>query len=143
MAAYGISYGIVNGKTIKKREVVSKFMEAEGFTIRKLKEGTQYWFKVQAIYEEFAGPWSEKAEGTTGKPQPPVNFKVEKNTLGTKWFVDVSWENNPLNDEKKLNIEEYRVKCWDSNNPTNKYEKTFSSLLWIMYHSVYLSIDKV
>ncbi len=65
MAAYGISYGIVNGKTLKKREVVPKFMEAEGFTIRKLKEGTRYWFKVQAIYEEFAGPWSEKIEGTT------------------------------------------------------------------------------
>ncbi len=102
-------------------------MEAEGFTIRKLKEGTQYWFKVQAIYEEFAGPWSEKAEGTTGKPQPPVNFDVKKNTAGKKWYVDVSWKNDPLNDEKKLNIEEYRVKCWDSNNPTNKYEKTFSS----------------
>ncbi len=102
-------------------------MEAEGFTIRKLEEGTRYWFKVQAIYEEFSGPWSEKAEGTTGKPQPPVDFKVKKNTLGTKWFVDVSWENDPLNDEKELNIEEYRVKCWDSNNPTNKYEKTFSS----------------
>ncbi len=127
MAAYGISYGIVDGKTIKKREVVPKFMEAEGFTIRKLKEGTQYWFKVQAIYEEFAGPWSEKAEGTTGKPQPPVNFTVEKNTKAAKWFVNVSWENNPLNDERKLNIEEYRVKCWDSNNPKNKYEKTFSS----------------
>ncbi len=127
VAAYGISYGIVNGKTIKKREVVPKFMEAEGFTIRKLKEGTQYWFKVQAIYEEFAGPWSEKAEGTTGKPQPPVNFTVEKNTKAAKWFVNVSWENNPLNDERKLNIEEYRVKCWDSNNPKNKYEKTFSS----------------
>ncbi len=136
VAAYGISYGIVDGKTLNKREVVPKFMEAEGFTIRKLKEGTQYWFKVQAIYEEFAGPWSEKVEGTTGKPQPPVNFKVKKNTEKTKWFVDVSWENDPLNDERKLNIEEYRVKCWDSNNPTNKYEKTFSSLLWIMYHSV-------
>ncbi len=127
VAAYGISYGIVDGKTLNKREVVPKFMEAEGFTIRKLKEGTQYWFKVQAIYEEFAGPWSEKVEGTTGKPQPPVNFKVDKNTLGTKWFVDVSWENNPLNDERKLNIEEYRVKCWDSNNPTSKYEKTFTA----------------
>ncbi len=127
VAAYGISYGIVDGKTLNKREVVPKFMEKEGFTIRKLKEGTQYWFKVQAIYEEFAGPWSEKAEGTTGKPEPPVDFKVDKNTLGTKWFVDVSWENNPLNDERKLNIEEYRVKCWDSNNPTSKYEKTFSA----------------
>ncbi len=127
VAAYGISYGIVDGKTLNKREVVPKFMEAEGFTIRKLKEGTQYWFKVQAIYEEFAGPWSEKVEGTTGKPQPPVNFKVDKNTLGTKWFVDVSWENNPLNDERKLNIEEYRVRCWDSNNPTSKYEKTFTA----------------
>ncbi len=127
MAAYGISYGIVDGKTLNKREVVPKFMEAEGFTIRKLKEGTQYWFKVQAIYEEFAGPWSEKVEGTTGKPQPPVNFKVDKNTKAAKWFVNVSWENNPLNDERKLNIEEYRVKCWDSNNPTSKYEKTFSS----------------
>ncbi len=127
VAAYGISYGIVDGKTLNKREVVPKFMEAEGFTIRKLKEGTQYWFKVQAIYEEFTGPWSEKAEGTTGKPQPPVNFKVKKNTEKTKWYIDVSWENNPLNDERKLNIEEYRVKCWDSNNPTNKYEKTFSS----------------
>ncbi len=127
MAAYGISYGIVNGKTLKKREVVPKFMEAEGFTIRKLKEGTQYWFKVQAIYEEFAGPWSEKVEGTTGKPQPPVNFKVEKNTKKAKWFVDVSWENNPLNDERKLNIEEYRVKCWDSNNPKSKFDKTFSA----------------
>ncbi len=127
VAAYGISYGIVDGKTLNKREVVPKFMEAEGFTIRKLKEGTQYWFKVQAIYEEFAGPWSEKVEGTTGKPQPPVNFKVDKNTLGTKWFVDVSWENNPLNDERKLNIEEYRVKCWDSNNPTSKFDKTFTA----------------
>ncbi len=127
VAAYGISYGIVNGKTLKKREVVPKFMEAEGFTIRKLKEGTQYWFKVQAIYEEFAGPWSEKVEGTTGKPQPPVNFKVEKNTKKAKWFVDVSWENNPLNDERKLNIEEYRVKCWDSNNPKSKFDKTFSA----------------
>ncbi len=126
MAAYGISYGIVDGKTLNKREVVPKFMEAEGFTIRKLKEGTQYWFKVQAIYEEFAGPWSEKVEGTTGKPQPPVNFKVDKNTKAAKWFVNVSWENNPLNDERKLNIEEYRVKCWDSNNPTDKYDKTFS-----------------
>ncbi len=102
-------------------------MEAEGFTIRKLEEGIQYWFKVQAIYEEFAGPWSEKAEGTTGKPQPPVNFKVEKNTGEAKWFVDVSWENDPLNDERKLNIEEYRVKCWDSNNPTSKFDKTFSA----------------
>ncbi len=102
-------------------------MEAEGFTIRKLKEGTRYWFKVQAIYEEFAGPWSEKIEGTTGKPQPPVNFKVKKNTGEAKWFVNVSWENNPLNDERKLNIEEYRVKCWDSNNPTSKYEKTFTA----------------
>ena len=127
VAAYGISYGIVNGKTLKKREVVPKFMEAEGFTIRKLEEGIQYWFKVQAIYEEFSGPWSEKAEGTTGKPQPPVDFDVKKNTAGTKWYVDVSWKNDPLNDEKKLNIEEYRVKCWDSGNPTNKYEKTFSS----------------
>ncbi len=127
MAAYGISYGIVDGKTLNKREVVPKFMEAEGFTIRKLKEGTQYWFKVQAIYEEFAGPWSEKVEGTTGKPQPPVNFTVDKNTKAAKWFVNVSWENNPLNDERKLNIEEYRVKCWDSNNPTSKYEKTFTA----------------
>ncbi len=126
VAAYGISYGIVDGKTLNKREVVPKFMEAEGFTIRKLKEGTQYWFKVQAIYEEFPGPWSEKVEGTTGKPQPPVNFKVDKNTKAAKWFVNVSWENNPLNDERKLNIEEYRVKCWDSNNPTDKYDKTFS-----------------
>ncbi len=82
---------------------------------------------MRAFYEEFAGPWSEKIEGTTGKPQPPVNFKVEKNTEKAKWFVNVSWENDPLNDEKKLNIEEYRVKCWDSNNPTNKYEKTFSA----------------
>ncbi len=49
VAAYGISYGIVDGKTLNKREVVPKFMEAEGFTIRKLKEGTRYWFKVQAI----------------------------------------------------------------------------------------------
>ncbi len=127
VAAYGISYGIVDGKTLNKREVVPKFMEAEGFTIRKLKEGTQYWFKVQAIYEEFAGPWSEKVEGTTGKPQPPVNFTVDKNTKAAKWFVNVSWENNPLNDERKLNIEEYRVKCWDSNNPTSKYEKTFTA----------------
>ncbi len=127
VAAYGISYGIVDGKTLNKREVVPKFMEAEGFTIRKLKEGTQYWFKVQAIYEEFTGPWSEKIEGTTGKPKPPVDFKVKKNTLGTKWFVDVSWENNPLNDERKLNIEEYRVKCWDSNNPTSKFDKTFTA----------------
>ncbi len=127
MAAYGISYGIVDGKTLNKREVVPKFMEAEGFTIRKLKEGTQYWFKVQAIYEEFPGPWSEKVEGTTGKPQPPVNFKVKKNTGEAKWFVNVSWENNPLNDERKLNIEEYRVKCWDSNNPTSKFDKTFSA----------------
>ncbi len=127
MAAYGISYGIVDGKTLNKREVVPKFMEAEGFTIRKLKEGTQYWFKVQAIYEEFAGPWSEKVEGTTGKPQPPVNFKVKKNTGEAKWFVNVSWENNPLNDERKLNIEEYRVKCWDSNNPTSKFDKTFTA----------------
>ncbi len=127
VAAYGISYGIVDGKTLNKREVVPKFMEAEGFTIRKLKEGTQYWFKVQAIYEEFPGPWSEKVEGTTGKPQPPVNFKVKKNTGEAKWFVNVSWENNPLNDERKLNIEEYRVKCWDSNNPTSKFDKTFSA----------------
>ncbi len=127
VAAYGISYGIVDGKTLNKREVVPKFMEAEGFTIRKLKEGTQYWFKVQAIYEEFVGPWSEKVEGTTGKPQPPVSFKVEKNTGEAKWFVNVSWENNPLNDERKLNIEEYRVKCWDSNNPTSKFDKTFSA----------------
>ncbi len=102
-------------------------MEAEGFTIRKLEEGTRYWFKVQAIYEEFSGPWSEKAEGTTGKPEPPVDFKVNKNTLGKKWYVDVSWENDPLNDEKKLNIEEYRVKCWDSNNPKDKFDKTFTA----------------
>ncbi len=143
VAAYGISYGIVDGKTLNKREVVPKFMEAEGFTIRKLKEGTQYWFKVQAIYEEFAGPWSEKVEGTTGKPQPPVNFTVDKNTLGAKWFVDVSWENNPLNDERKLNIEEYRVKCWDSNNPKNKYEKTFSSPTSISTQGVLETSGKV
>ncbi len=143
VAAYGISYGIVDGKTLNKREVVPKFMEAEGFTIRKLKEGTQYWFKVQAIYEEFAGPWSEKVEGTTGKPQPPVNFKVDKNTKAAKWFVNVSWENNPLNDERKLNIEEYRVKCWDSNNPTNKYDKTFSSPTKVSTQGVLETTGKV
>ncbi len=143
VAAYGISYGIVDGKTLNKREVVPKFMEAEGFTIRKLKEGTQYWFKVQAIYEEFPGPWSEKVEGTTGKPQPPVDFTVKKNTEAAKWFVDVSWENNPLNDERKLNIEEYRVKCWDSNNPTNKYDKTFSAPTQVSTKGVLETTGKV
>ncbi len=78
VAAYGISYGIVDGKTINKRKAVPKFM-AEGLIIRKLKEGTQYWFKVQAIYEEFPGPWSEKAEGTTGAiTKPAVSKRSER-----------------------------------------------------------------
>ncbi len=111
IAAYGISYGIVNGKTLKKREVVPKFMEAEGFTIRKLEEGIQYWFKVQAIYEEFSGPWSEKAEGTTGQPEPPTDFKIIKQpTKDGKRSLELRWKKNEVNEDLEIRYS-YKVKC--------------------------------
>ncbi len=86
-------------------------MEAEGFTIRKLEEGIQYWFKVQAIYEEFSGPWSEKAEGTTGQPEPPTDFKIiKKPTKDGKRSLELRWKKNEVNEDLEIRYS-YKVKC--------------------------------
>ncbi len=86
-------------------------MEAEGFTIRKLEEGIQYWFKVQAIYEEFSGPWSEKAEGTTGQPEPPTDFKIIKQpTKDGKRSLELRWKKNEVNEDLEIRYS-YKVKC--------------------------------
>ncbi len=86
-------------------------MEAEGFTIRKLEEGIQYWFKVQAIYEEFSGPWSEKAEGTTGQPEPPTDFKIiKKPTKDGKRSLALRWKKNEVNEDLEIRYS-YKVKC--------------------------------
>ncbi len=120
IAAYGISYGMVNGNTIKERMIVSKYMQENGYTIRKLEEGTRYWLKIQAIYDEFSGPWSEKIEGITGHPQPPVNFTITKNTQEMQWYLELEWVENPLN--KDLTIKEYTLRCWDTEDIKKHYE---------------------
>ncbi len=114
---YRISYENVARKKTAERLVGTSVVDG-GFELAGLAEGEAYKVKIQAEYGEYAGAWSQAVEGVAGKPAGVKNFVLKKNTQSADWFLDLAWNKNEANKEKRLTIVGYDLRCF--NNATNK-----------------------
>ncbi len=109
---YRISYENVARKKTAERLVGTSVVDG-GFELAGLAEGEAYKIRIQAEYGEYSGAWSKVVEGVAGKPAGVKNLVIKKNTRSAHWFLDLAWNKNEANKEKRLTITGYDVRCFN------------------------------
>ncbi len=108
---YKVSYKAV-GSEESGQTLVSASALSDGYELPGLLEGQKYQVKVQPVYGNYFGEWSNVVEGVVGKPETVKGFALVKNTRNKNWFLELEWNKNEINDQKRLTIASYDVTCF-------------------------------